>query len=146
MTHLKQTSLNMARNLEECLARPALCSDTVGLHDLNLQLNGIKQNKTYSSNVNLTKEKVKQMDILDCSTAADTADLEHDYIKLVYKTINYNVKHKCYDVDTYKFVECGKCYSNGLFNGWLLNTNDKYTVYNKSLPPYNVGSIRDLYL
>lgn len=52
-------------SLEGYLNRSALCTDNVGLHDLNNKLNDIIKNKK-SSNVNITKKEVKPMDNLHC--------------------------------------------------------------------------------
>ena len=50
------------------------------------------------------------------------------------KTLPYN-KKKTYNIKVYMVVDYERFYNNGLFNGWLLTTNLKYSCNSLDVPP-----------
>lgn len=110
----------------------------VGINDLHETLNNVIKNKQYNITTNKNKDT---MDILDCSTSADSSDFNNnldglDSLGLRFcKTLDYKQKNKSYNINVYSVVDYDNFYNNGLFNGWLLTSDCKYSCNSLDVPP-----------
>lgn len=116
-----------------------LNSFNVGISELHNNLNNVIKNKKSNIAIN---NKTSAMDILECSTVADSSDLNNldglDNLGLCFnKTLEYKKKNKVYNINVYNVVDYDMFYNNALFNGWLLTSDEKYSCYCLDVPPFS---------